>query len=301
MHSLRVELSRGLREKRFWMVAGILLLVYLFWVILEGIWPISIYYNGGGMKALEAQGEYAYTPDGESLGILGSYLFVVYFPFIAAVAYGHSIIDDRKRGYVQQLTVRENFTSYIFGKLGAISILGGIMGALQVVSVSVIVFFGIQMNPFIREAVQCYSELERKNGNYIYCLMWGDNVLTDGLSLVQWLCLGAINLFLLGAIFGLVAGIIGLWTNNKLMVYVMPIIVMQIWDVSVYLLSTVTSESHPALAYVLGRLYIKGHMGFTVYGDLKNYLYYIFMLLVLACIVILLYPRIRTKYRGEEQ
>lgn len=281
MRILGLELARGLHEKRFWIVAGVVFLICIAAVGLHAVYPLTLYYRGGE-EALEVWGHWPFSVYEECRAALDNSIWKIYFPFFAA-AYAYSLLDDRKNGYVYQLAMKQGIRKYISVKLCAGSILGGIMGMMPVICTSVITFLGIHVNPFVQDAVRYYRR-EQPEGSFL--LYMGGNVVAEDLSLLQWMLLGGLSWFLLGLVFGLLAGIIGSWTENKLMAYVMPVAGLQLWDIIISLLPFPGTE----------KLYIKTYMGFDSFGYLDWLTCVIVIMIVLVCVSVLSYPRAKYLY-----
>lgn len=282
---LGIELRRGLQERVFWVMVVILFLFCVISMVLYEVWPVSLYYIGG-KKGLSIWGHWGTNVDQACNMVLNNTLWRVYFPFLGAVAYAHVLPDERRNGYAWQIIMREGFGKYITVKLCAVSVLGGVMGAVPIVVTAISAFLLIHVNPFLQEAVQYYRQTQEEVSFFRY---WMDSDVWEEISLTEALLLGMVSWFLLGMLFGLVAGMIGLWTENKLMIYTLPVVGLQLWDVCVYLLST----------HGLSKFYIKSYMGKDGLGCLDVYPVCGILLIILVCISILLYPKVRERYKGE--
>lgn len=284
LRMLGIELNRGLHERRFWVMAAVLVLFCLLSIVLRSVWPVSQYYYGGeeGIKIWASWGFLAEWACGAALN---NTVWKVYFPFLAAAAYAHVLPDDRKNGYAVQLIAKEGFGHYIAVKLCAGSILGGIMGAIPVLSTLLSVLLGIQKNPLLSDILQYYNETMSENPIRLY---WKGTAVGGELSWVEWMLLGAISWFILGMIFGLVAGMIGMWTQNKLLIYVMPVVGLQLWDVCVSVL--------PLSGALQEKIYLKNYMGTDGFIQLSGYPVWAVILIILICVSVLIYPKVKDAY-----
>lgn len=282
MRMLGIEIVRGSQERRFQVMAVVLFLFCVLSVALNAVYPLSLYYHGGE-KGLFIWGHWGFTSYNACRSVLDNTLWKVYFPFIASAAYAHVLPDERKSGYAEQLIMKVGFGRYMAVKLCACGILGGIVGAVPVMSMIIISVIGIHFNPFLKDAVQ-YFEAEQQAEEFQ--LRWNGTVFAEDVSLMKILLLGMLCWFLLGMVFGLVAGFIGIWTENKLMIYMMPVVGLQLWDLCVYL--------QPLSS--LKKAYIKDYMGFLNLGNLDGYQVFAGLLISLVCISVLFYPKMQNKY-----
>lgn len=287
LRMLGIELSRGLHERNFWILVIVLFLFCLLSMAIYFVWPLSLYYNGGE-EGLKIWNHWPFTEYAGVSSILYNGIWGVYFPFLVAAAYAHSIPDDRKNGYADQLIVKEGLGKYISAKLCIGSVLGGVIGAVPIISTMIITFLGIRINPFLQDAAQYYYQ-EQLDYEMDYSLYWGGTIVKEGASLREWMLTGCISWILLGLIFGLAAGMIGLWTENKLIIYMMPVVGLQLWDVCESLL--------PLPGNIMSKFYLKSYMASDSFGRLDKYPCLVLLLIILICIAVLLYPKVKDIYR----
>ena len=282
--TLNLDIKRGLCDKRFWAVFGIFSFLFFLCIVLDWVRPLTQYYNGGleSYKYFPVPGHVA-RYEVEVLSEL--VLFVDFFPFVGAAAFSWVIMDDRRQGYSMQQIQRTGFTNYYRGKLAASGILGGILGALCMISLCMLSLLLIDYLPFFREAVnynvETFRQLFKPEQYSNYSIGWSSYRVYVSLAKHPWVwnfLVGGIKYFVMGTLYGLLAGIIAFCSDNRVLVYAGPVMGLFLWDGLVYMLDRLT-ESYSRAATVLDKFYLRGHM--TEYGNLYHYCLLILFILIL--------------------
>lgn len=282
IYLLKNEIIRGFHEKYFWIIICSIFLFCTLSVAINAVYPLSLFYNGKE-QGLFIWGHWGFTISNACKVVLDNTLWKVYFPFIVTAAYAHVLPDERKDGYASQLIMKEGFPQYFVSKLCAISFMGGVLGAAPIILVFLISFFGIRYNPFFKDAVLYF---EKEQELELFHLTWNGNIILEQLSLTSILLIGMCCWFLLGTLFGLLGGILGIFIDNKLLIYMMPVVGLQLWDLCIYL------QPFPQFH----KAYIKNYMGFINLGNLDVISIWIYLFLLLVGIIIIMYPKAKTKY-----
>lgn len=297
--NLCLDIRRGLRDKRFWAVLGIFSFLFFFCIVLDWVRPLTQYYNGGlqSYKYYPVPGHVARY---EVEVLNGLVLFVDFFPFVGAAAFAWVIMDDRRQGYCMQQIQRMGFAAYYRGKLAASGILGGILGALCMVSLCLLSLVLIDYLPFFREAVDYNAETFRQifqSGQHSnYGIGWSgcrDYVFLDEHPWVWNFLAGGIKYFVMGASYGLLAGIIAFGSDNRVLVYAGPVLALFLWDGLVYMFDRFT-EPFSRAATVIDKFYLRGRM--TEFGNLYHYCLLFFFFLVLVFLSGILRDRTECRY-----
>ena len=230
----------------------------------------------------------------------GLVLFADFFPFVGAAAFAWVIMDDRRRGYCMQQIQRTGFANYYWGKLAASSILGGILGALCMISLCLLSLLLIDYLPFFREAVDYNAETFRQlfePGNYRnYSIGWSGYREYVSLAEHPWVwnfLAGGIKYFVMGAFYGLLAGIIAFSTDNRVLMYAGPVVALFLWDGLVCMFDR-SEDPFSRAATVIDKFYLRGHM--TEFGNLYHYCLLLFFFLVLGFLAAMLRNRAECRY-----
>lgn len=286
LYNLYLDLKRGLSNKRFWSVLGVFSFIFILHIILYGIWPVTLYYFGkdSGINDLAVGwGGAGYTRDSEIRRLANLVLFTNFFPFIGAVAYAYTVIDDRRQRYCIQQVQRIGFSRYYWSKLIAGGTLGGLLGVFCMVCICLISTIFLNYNPFIREAIECYTEFE------VYCneidnaynyIGWGANRIYTVISSYIWWILGGIKYFMMGLFFGLLSSIFAFFSDNKVFMYAGPIIYLLLEDKWLYMLECLFGNDS-YISMILRKFSFRSEMSYHSYGNLYNYALLIFLIVLL--------------------
>ena len=283
-YNLVLDLKRGLRDRRFWTVLAVVSVIFILCLALDWILPYTQYYYGGeeSFKFFPSGGHVALY---EVPKIMGMQVFSAFFPFIGTAAFAFVIMDDRRQNYCMQQIQKTGFSGYYWSKLAVSGILGGLLGALCIVAACVLSLLLVDYLPVFREAVdynvELYTRYSSGSESIRESIGWGSYKkyisLADHLW-VWYLVLGSVKHFLLGVLFGLFAGIIAFFTENKVVLYSDPVISFLMWDSWVYIL-TRFFETDSYIWTILNKFYIRTHR--MDLGDLYQYSLLAFLILVL--------------------
>ncbi len=230
LYYLWLDLRRGLTNKRFWSTLGVLSCIFLIYLVLSAIWPLTTYYYGGdaGYRAYVGR---MYTQQIKIQCLTQLAIFANYFPFLGAAAFSYNIIDDRRHGYCLQQIQRIGFSKYYWSKLLTSGLLGGLMGAMCMVIICLLTTLLIAWNPLIHEAVEYYNSWKETNTISYRYVGWGyDKAYFYITNPWIWWVLGGIKYFVMGVFFGLISGIIAFYTNNKVFLYAGSVIFFLLED-----------------------------------------------------------------------
>ena len=233
-----LDIKRGLSNRRFWAVLGVFSVIFVVHMMLDAVWPLSQYYNGGEKALTEEYGGRLFTLLQEISRLNDMILFSNYFPFLGSVAYAYTVIDDRRNRYCMQLIQKSGFSNYYWGRMISSGILGGLLGALCMGAICLLAAVFTTWNPFISDAAEFLREwemeIERMNGNteWLMYFGWGYDQAYAYLEnhYAIWYCLGACKYFVMGMLFGLLAGIIAFFSDNKIFLYAGPVLAIILWD-----------------------------------------------------------------------
>lgn len=146
------------------------------------------------------------------------------FPFIGVIAYAGTIIDERKDGYCYQIIQKEGFipiTESFCRKWAA----WGLLAVAILISLYLLTDIGIGQNPLWKDAIQVY--LTPEFGSENETVYFGIHILTKSAGHVELVLLGMVSFFLTGCLFGLLGAIIAFVSDARVLVYAMPMIIME--------------------------------------------------------------------------
>ena len=150
---------------------------------------------------------------------------VTFFPFIGVIAYAGTIIDERKDGYCYQIIQKRGFHSYYWSHFVASGLLGGLLAVAILISLYLLTDIGIGQNPLWKDAIQVY--LTPEFGSENETVYFGIHILTKSAGHVELVLLGMVSFFLTGCLFGLLGAIIAFVSDARVLVYAMPMIIME--------------------------------------------------------------------------
>lgn len=298
LHCLYLDLRRGLTNKRFWTVLGILSAIFLLYVIVTGIWPLTVYYIGGEERYPDWGGR-IYTRQSKIEDLTQLAVFANFFPFLGAAAYAYTIIDDRRHRYYLQQVQRVGFSRYYWCKLIASGLLGGLIGALCMGVICLIPTLVIAWNPFISGAVDYYNGWETlyKNVSYRY-VGWGfDRAFLTVTNPWAWWALGGLKYFVMGMFFGLLSGMMALFTDNSVILYAGPVIYLLLEDKWLYMCVCLFRDS-AAISTILRKFSQRAEIG--AYGNLYHYSLLIFLIILLLNLARHFRDRVERLYMEEK-
>lgn len=217
MHYFKIELKRALKEKR-------LFYLIIFLVIMSALLSIPNY--------MPSQIDYWYDTKNIKLGVnpvevwegfLSSKLmttFVVLFPILV---YSHSIVDDLQYKYINNILFKVSFKVYYKTKLLVCMILGG-----SIYFITSILSFGMFFIIYKGKESILSSE------QYVFSLFGNKVIFTSPLI---YLIFVSFILFILGAIYAAIGFFVGLYTNNKMLIYSISVLSLCIYEGVAYLTS----------------------------------------------------------------
>lgn len=273
-----LDIKRGICNKRFWIVEGIFAIVFIALIFLQAYYPIVRYQKGYGSLDWFVDG-LTITAESEIISILGLQLFGNFFPFIGALAFAYSIIDDWKDKYYQQIIQRNTFKKYYWSRFYS----SGIMGGILAVSVFILLIFlaeiGIDYNPFIHNTIQFFKK--DMPMEYTYSIYFGAVCVTENCGFLVWMILGAVSFFLVGTLFGMVAALVGFRTDNRVMLYASPVIFVMLYEKWIYVM-TLLLHKWSFISNLLSYFYIRENYSFFGYG-----IYYFVLIFLIALMVVI--------------
>ncbi|GKX68911.1 hypothetical protein [Inconstantimicrobium mannanitabidum] len=218
MNYFKVELKRALKEKR-------ILYLIIFLVIMSVLSPMPSF--------MQKQIAYWHDTKNIQLGInpvdvwmdfIGRSrlmtTFIVLFPILV---YSHSIVDDLQYKYINNILLKVSFKVYYKTKLLVCMILGG-----SIYFITSILCFGLSCIIYGGKESILYG------GHYTFSLF--GNEIVFGNSIIYLIFISFI-LFILGSIYAAIGFFIGLYTDNKMLVYSISVLSLSMYDEIVYLIS----------------------------------------------------------------
>ncbi len=282
-HCVAMELKRGFLERRLWVFMVIML---AYWTFMTVLWEacevqILVYYVSWGATDFDGLNIPTLVSD-----MLNDTIFIYFIPFLATVVYAFSIVDDRVSGFARQVYSRTGFARYYAGKLTASGVIGAFFCAAQM---GVIFVVASVANIFMRARLAA-DGVTNVVDNYFYAAFSGNSV---DLSFARWILLGFAQLLLAGALYGLMAALLAFFTDNKLLVFVVPVFVPQLFDKVMYLIGLPLSMGDSTLTAYETLSGFK--LGFDV-SDLGTACTTVAAILCLALVCLLCRGRLGLKY-----
>lgn len=269
---IKLEFQQGLGNIRFWITLILFSCCFLISLFFSGIWPVTLYYGNG----LEMYGGIAFTFANRTRWLAGMQLFMDFFPFVGATSFAYLIVDERKNNYCRQIIQRIGFHKYYWSKILTSGLLAGILGIFCILSLLVISYLGTEGNPFIKEAVDYYKELDLAS-NYSFSLCWGQKEIKYISNGELWWLLGIMNYFLFGMMFGLLAGIIAFVSDNKIYLFSGPLLFLLMFDKWLRVIKLLFDQDSIANE-TLGAFYLRSNM--FQYGSLIHYFVVLFFIVL---------------------
>lgn len=292
---LWLDIRRGFCSKRFWGIVGVVTIVFVVFLTLDIIYPLQKYYNGYGTFDWKLD-SISMAPFAVRIGILSMDLFITFFPFIGVIAYAGTIIDERKDGYCYQIIQKRGFHSYYWSHFVASGLLGGLLAVTILISLYLLTDIGIGQNPLWRDAIQVY--LTPEFGSENETVYFGIHILTKSAGHVELVLLGMVSFFLTGCLFGLLGAIIAFVSDARVLVYAMPMIIMETGCGGLYAISLLFGRDSVA-ANVLAYFYnITG--AYISFGNLLSRCIVIFLIILMLCIGKGMESKVVRYYLGEE-
>lgn len=262
MHFFIVELTRALKEKRFYIITFFLIgmsLIVTFPTYLPK--QIDYWYSAGNeIKSFT------------SIDVWKMFLncrlmtaFIVLFPILI---YSHSIIDDLNYKYINNIILKVNFKVYFRAKLLVCMFLGGLTYC-----VTSLASFGLY------NIIYSGQTLDINSVQYTF-LLFGYEINFG--SPVSYVIFISIILFVLGAIYSSIGFLIGLYTENKMLVYSISALSLHIYEGTIYAISRLCK-------LIIGERASSLYMSFSVFAELGVYATHTVIFNNLVLFIIILY------------
>ena len=291
------DLKRGIKNKRFWMILIVMGIMAALTMVFDGVWAVQKVKMGVAPEEFDGV---SFTARDEIDIITGSGLFVYYMPFLAAIAYSYSIMDDWKHGYYHQIVQRCSMKKYFWSRFISNALLGGILLVLIYAVIVGVAELGITYNPFLRDVVDYYTNTESYKVSYNASIRWGRHILCDSLNYVAWRLLGCVQFFGMGVLYGAISGVIAFMTSNRVLVYAAPVLILGLWEKWLYAV-ILLFQKNEMVTETLRYFFIKPYVG--SFGYLILYGFLVFLIVLVLCIAKVLEPKIMERYRegGSER
>lgn len=101
----------------------------------------------------------------------------------------------------------------------------GLLAVAILISLYLLTDIGIGQNPLWKDAIQVY--LTPEFGSENETVYFGIHILTKSAGHVELVLLGMVSFFLTGCLFGLLGAIIAFVSDARVLVYAMPMIIME--------------------------------------------------------------------------
>lgn len=134
----------------------------------------------------------------------------------------------------------------------ASGLLGGLLAVAILISLYLLTDIGIGQNPLWKDAMQVY--LTPEFGSESETVYFGIHILTKSAGHVELVLLGMVSFFLTGCLFGLLGAIIAFVSDARVLVYAMPMIIMETGCGGLYAISLLFGRDSVAanvLAYFI--------------------------------------------------
>lgn len=186
---------------------------------------------------------------------LGTRMMTAFLPLFPVIIYGHSLVDDIESGYANQIIKNIGYKKYYTSKLISSIISGGLClfltSILLYCLLRIIYFTGIDMENLDKAL----------NLKYEFKLI---KTITFSSKLLYVLFISSI-LFILGTIYASMGFLVSLFTNNKMLIYTIPIFGLRIYEDIVYLISLILSK-------VFSENYGNNfYISYSIFFELGNY------------------------------
>lgn len=288
LHMIGIDLRRGLRNKQFWIAVMVLETIFLAVIVSENILSVQQYYYDGTANhewlgfLLDAQLEFE--------NITRMDFFVNFFPLLGALAYACSIVDDRKHAYYQQITQKNGIKKYYWSRLISSGLMGGILVVILLGILILMLELGITHNPLLKDAVEYYKPFINDS---FYTITWGGKELGTVENPVIMRTMVCAGYFLLGTLYGVMAALIAFVTDNRVLVYAVPVILSMIYERGLYAV-ILLSHKNPVVEGTLRGFMLRERMG--CYENLNDYCVIFFLIIFLVVIGKMIEQKVVMRY-----
>ena len=290
IHMIGIDIRRGVCNKRFWIAVAVLEVVFIAVIVGGNILAVQQYYNDGVNTKSDWWG-YILSAQNNFWQLTTMMLFVNFFPFLGAIAYTYSILDDRTHSYYRQITQKYGMKKYYWSRLISSGIMGGIFAVTILVILIFILEVGITYNPFLKDAVQFYKELD--GNSYIYTISWGNKELASVENFAVWRLMVCASYFLIGMLYGLVTALIAFVTDNRVLVYAAPVILSMIYEKGLYAV-ILMFHKNPVASGTIRWFMFRERMG--GFDNLIDYSVVIFLIVLMITIGKMIENNVMTRY-----